>query len=129
MKCQNDGKYFPESLQRAVSSKKLQYVVLHWCKTSLKGHCHSLNQIVKIIILLTFVNPYTEQTENRSLFVILICHSPTTTASEISLQLSKWMPVYSFSFVMQYHVDIIFTKHTELEAKFGWVVFAKDWFS
>lgn len=30
---------------------------------------------------------------------------------------------------MQYCVDIIFTKHTELEAKFGWVVFARDWFS
>lgn len=39
------------------------------------------------------------------------------------------MPVYYFSFVMQYHVDIIFTKPTELEAKIGWVVFAKDWFS
>lgn len=52
MKCQNDGKYFPESLQRAVSSKKLQYVILHWCKTSLKGQRHCLNQIFKIIIYL-----------------------------------------------------------------------------
>lgn len=126
MKCQNDGKYFPESLQRAVSGKKLQYVILHWCKTSLKGHCHSLNQIFKIIILLTFVSPYTMYTENRNLFVILICHSPITIASEISLRLRKWMPAYPFSFIMQYFVDIIFTKHTELEARFGWVVFAKD---
>lgn len=51
------------------------------------------------------------------------------TARDISLKLRKWMTTYSFSFVIRYHVDVIFTMHTELEAKFGCVVLAKDGFS